>query len=125
MSIGLDDGFQELLELDRLQVQADPAARDPRHVEEDIDEMRHLPCLALEDGSCCPKLWRETLRVLEQLGRGAERGEGVPQLMRQGRDELVLAAVRLAQEALALPALRDVARDLRCADDGAVVIPDG
>src|SRR5690348_14322718 len=118
MPIGLDDGLQELLELDRLRMQADEAARDPRHVEEVIDQVGHLARLALEDGSGRPQLGRETLRMLEQLGRGADRSERVPQLMRQCREELVLAAIRLTQEALALLALRDVARDLRCADDG-------
>src|SRR6185437_1892179 len=81
LPMGIDDALQEFRELDRLRLQADTAARDARHVEKIVDEVGHVPRLALENGGRGPQLGCQRLRVPEQLRRRTDGSERVPELV--------------------------------------------
>ena len=84
-------------ELGPLFAEFDLAARDPAHVEQVVDKPRQLPDLTLHD------FRRRAQRIAPVPGkpegsRGvADRRERIAQLMRQHREELVLATVGIRQ----------------------------
>ncbi len=102
-------------------VELDLAPRDPRDVEQIVDEPGHVRGLPPDD----LLLARSVTAQPHQLERGQDRRQGIAQLVPEERQEVVLGAIGglgfgpglslVGQQALALlvgPALvRDVARD--------------
>jgi hypothetical protein len=96
----------ELAELDPLALELDLAARDPRDVEQVVDQPRHVRDLALDDRARVDRLLAVRLDVIEDEQAAADRAEWVAQLVREHREEIVLAAARLAQRLLGARELR-------------------
>ena len=103
---GLDRARDHRGEVDRLALQRDLAARDARDVEQVVDQPRQLVDLALDDVARARALLVGQLLEPHQLHRVADRRQRVAQLVRQHGQELVLAAVGLAELLLALAQAR-------------------
>ena len=86
--------------VDALPAQQQLAARDARHVEQVVDQARHVGDLALDHVAAPGPVGLGRAFAPEDRDRGADRRERVAQLVRQRGDELVLAAVGLAQRFL-------------------------
>jgi hypothetical protein len=104
LALRIDHGHGRLDRLadDRLQLHALPlelhlALRDARHVEQVVDEARELRDLAVDDLARHAQRRVAVVRAAEDLARVADRRERVAQLVRQHREEHVLAPVRLLQ----------------------------
>ena len=108
---GLDGGGHHLGEVDGDALDREFAARDARHVEDVLDDVRELGGLALEH-----RAHRRLRRMVERQPRhhvdGAADGrQRVAQLVRKHRDEFRHLLRRLL-ERLDVPAVREVLRDL-------------
>ena len=77
-------------------------------VEEVIDQSGQVADLAVDDRPPLRARLGGHVRPVEDRDRGADGGERVAQLVRECREELVLAPVRLAQVLLGVPALGNV-----------------
>ena len=89
--------LDDLAELDGLAVQRDLALRDARHVEQIVDEAGEVRDLPLDD-LAHPGDARVVRRHLVEHLRGRDdRRERIAQLVRQHREELVLAPVRFLE----------------------------
>jgi hypothetical protein len=86
-------------------------ARDARDVEQVVDEARHVAYLAADDGAALAHPGFVQAADAQQVGGGADRRQRVAQLVRQHREEFVLAPVRGAQLVLGRLALGDVAEE--------------
>ena len=92
---GLDGAAASaVVELDPLPAQLELAARDARDVEQVVEQPRHVIDLAVDHvaapTSTAP---RSRAAVLLIVRRVADRRERIAQLVRQRRQELVLAAI--------------------------------
>jgi hypothetical protein len=84
-------------QVDQLLAESHLPAADARDVEEVVHEPRHVPHLATRRRErALADTWVRAI-VLEEAHGVRHRREGVPQLVREHREELVLAAVGLAQ----------------------------
>ena len=81
----------------RFQLEMQLALRDARDVEQVIEQQRHVRRLALDDHLRALELRGRDLRRGNQPGRRTDRCQRVAQLVRQRRDEFILAAILLAQ----------------------------
>ena len=79
-----------------LAVQLDLVGRDPRHVQQVVDQTHQLPDLTLHDVSRTGGHRRRRIG-LQRLEREPDGCEGVAQFVRQRGEELVLALVGLGQ----------------------------
>ena len=79
--------------VERLAPELDRAARDARDVEEVVHEPRHLRHLAIHRLEERPAALGLEVAGLQHVQRGAHRRERVAQLVRERREELVLALV--------------------------------
>ena len=82
-------------------LQRDLALADARDVEQVLDQARQLRDLAVGDVGGPGQLRLGRREPADHLERGADRRERVAQLVREHRQELVLAPVRLLQQRLA------------------------
>ena len=89
--------LHDLVQTDGLFAQGDPAPRDARDIEQVIDQTDHLRELAFHHFLRLAAGLRVVARGPEQGQGVAQRGEGVAQFVGQGGQELVLAAVGVAQ----------------------------
>ena len=99
--------------------QLDLAAADAGHVEQVVDQPHHLPQLPLHHVARLRQHRRVRRRRASRsdLERVADGRERVAQLVRERRQELVLAAVGLEQRLLRALELRDVVRAADVADE--------
>ena len=89
----LDRARHDRVDLDRLEAQADLAPRDARDVQQVVDQARELVDLPVDDvARPLQPLRRRRRFARRRLGRVADRRQRVAQLVRQHRQELVLAA---------------------------------
>ena len=93
----LDGALHELGQRGWTPLQHDLARGDPRHVEQVVDEPHHQRDLALDHGPHSPHGLRGVAGEADQLESGADRRQWIAQLVRQEREELVLARVGFAQ----------------------------
>ena len=104
----LDRRAHDRLQVGLLLAQLQRAVRDARHVEQIVEQQRHVLHLAL-DHVVGPALLRVGGVFVARDGRGLpDRRQRIAQLMRKRREELVLATVGLDEMALLQLALRDV-----------------
>ncbi len=116
----LHGGAHDGTRVDPVAPQAHFSLAQPRHVEQVLQEPRHVPDLALRDRQSARRGIGRHLRPLEDMERAADRRERVAQLVREYRHELVLLAVRLL-ERLDLSPHRQVSRDLGETEETAVL----
>ena len=99
----------DLGELDRLLLQHDLALADPRDVEELVHQPRELRHLAVDHVARHDEALLGGGDAAHELHGVLDRRERIPQLVREHRQELVLAAVRVLQLLLGLARARDLA----------------
>ena len=89
----VDRAVDRVAELEAPPFELDLAARQARYVEQIVDQPDHVRDLALED----LPFPREGLRVarLHQFQCGQRRGQRIPQLVAEHREELILRAAGL------------------------------
>ncbi len=104
-------------QVDSLLAQRDLAAGDPRHFEQVVHQAHHVADLAVHHVADTFADWVVLAGQSQNMEGIANRCERVSQLVGEDGKELVLAAIDITQCKLSLFALRDVARDLRGADD--------
>ena len=104
-------------QVDAFLAQRDLAAGDPRHFEQVVHQAHHVVDLAVHHVADAFADWVVLAGQPQDVQGVANRCERVSQLVGEDGKELVLAAIGVAQRSLCLFALRDVARDLRGADD--------
>ncbi len=114
---GLDRGADGVGHVDLLAPQFDLALADAADVEQVVDQVHHLPQLALDDLARVV-VHRLVARELHDLHRVADRCERVAQLVRERGEELVLAQVGIVQRGLGVLAQRDVRDDAQEAQPG-------
>src|ERR1700683_2295849 len=78
----------------RALAQLERPARDVRDVEQVVQQATHVSYLTIDDFVKSFSLIRRRRALLPRGERVADRGQRVSQLMRQQRDELILALVR-------------------------------
>ena len=93
-------------ELERLLGEGDLAARHPRDVEQIVDEPHEVLGLAQDHLPLVRR--RHVAAQLHELGGGEDGRQRVAELVRQQRQEFVLAAIGLAQRGLRLLEARHV-----------------
>ena len=93
---------------DRRLAQLEPTAADARHVEQIVDEAYELRRLPRHRRGDAFRNGRIEAFAFEDLDACADRRERIAQLVRQQRDELVLAAIGIAELPLRLLAAGDV-----------------
>jgi hypothetical protein len=118
---GLDGGLEHFVQRHRLAAQLELATGDPRDVEQVVEQSGHVPALPVDHRRRRGNRRRRAL-VLQQRDAGANRRQRVAQLVGQHGQELVPAAIGVAQRRLQRLALVDVAGDRRGADDAAGLV---
>jgi hypothetical protein len=93
----LDRPVDDLGQLDAPVAKLQRVARDAGDVDEVVDEPRQVVHVTLDEVPAPAERGLGGLRDAKQLRGVAERGERVPQLVSQRREELVLAPVGLLQ----------------------------
>ena len=101
-------------------MQSDAAVRDARRIEQVIDHAHHVAHLSLHDASGLLSVAFARAGPRQQMHRVAQRGQRVAQLVRQHRQELVLAAIRLDERLLGFLQVGDVERRADHADEVAI-----
>ena len=99
---GLGGGRHEAGEVERFATQLDFVGGDPGHVEEVIDEAHELPDLTVDHLTGMCGSGRRGLG-LQRLEREPYRRQRVPELVRERREELVLALIGFGQLGRAIP----------------------
>ena len=92
-----DGALEHLGQIDALFSQLDFSAADPRQVEQVVDQVDHLLHLAVDDRFARLEGRRIVAGNPHDLQGIADGGEGIPQLVGQRRQELVLVAVHRAK----------------------------
>jgi hypothetical protein len=92
---------QQAAELQPRRPEPELPLADPRHVEEVVEQVRHVPDLAADHGTGSRGRFRASVVPLEDLERVHDGRERAAELVGQRREELVLAAVRVAERVLA------------------------
>ena len=87
---GLDGRLDEAHGLHRLDVQTHLARGDPAHVEKILDELRLHPGVSLDDFQPLVDLRLAHGAGAKDVGPAENRAQGCPQLVGEGREELVL-----------------------------------
>ena len=105
---GLREDRGELL---RRPPQLDAALCDPRDIEQVVDQPRQMRDLALHEVHRLFHLWIVGQLSGQDLACVADRRERISQLVREHRQELILAPVRLLQNLGAALGFRRVVRD--------------
>ena len=95
---GVDDGA----EVDGLQFELQLPACDARNVEQVVEQPRHVRHLAMNHLARPRQLVLRQIWQRQHLGSRAYRRQGIPELVRQRGEELVLAVIGLTQRFLAL-----------------------
>ena len=108
---GLDGQLDHRLQLDRLLLEHDLAAGDPRDVEQVVDHPRHLLDLVLDHLDRPLEVGAAQALDLHDLDGVADRGQGIAQLVGEHGEELVLAPVGLPEGLLHALAIVDVGDD--------------
>jgi hypothetical protein len=103
---GLGGGPRDVAKVGGLRAQRQLAARDPAHVEQVVHESTEVPELALDHLVAPAHLATAGGLLAQQLHHVPDRGERIAQLVRQHREELVLAPVAIAQRRLGLAQAR-------------------
>ena len=98
---------------------------DAVQIEQIVHQPHHLAQLALHRGHGQRARPGVAVAALQHFEHVAERREGIPQLVRQRGQELVLLAIGGRQVVGELPLPRHVARNLRGAHDAPLVVHDG
>ena len=112
---GLERALDDILCDQALPLQLDLVAGDARDVQQVVDEAREMRGLPLQDAAHLPD-GRRLVGARAKNRRDVEdRRERIAQLVRQHREELVLAPVRLQQQRLAVEEL--AMRDLQAVQD--------
>ena len=111
-------------QIDRVAADFERAARDARHVQKVVEQARHVRELAIDHAPRIRRHLRRRAR-LHQLRRIADRGERISEFVGEGRQELILAAIRLAQLILECAPLRKIADDGDPADGQRIIVPNG
>ena len=119
---GLDRRRHQRCQVHRFLAQLQPAAGDARHVQQVVQQQRHALYLARDHIPAPLQLPFIGRRRLQQLGRIANRRQRIAQLVRQRRQELILAPVRLAQRIFGMFQAADIQVDAGPASDLAVVV---
>ena len=107
------------LEIDVILLELELAARDARDVEQVVEQQRHVLHLALDDLAAPLALALVGGVRIEDAHGVADRRQRIAQLVRQRRQELVLAAIGLEQCALGVLEAADVEIDAGPALDAA------
>jgi hypothetical protein len=127
----LDGTVDDLGQFDRLVPEVDLARGDPGHVEQVIDEAAQVVHLGGHHLPCPVGGFPVDLAELEQVQGGADRGQGVAQLVGEHRQELVLHAgvppqlLRLPPQCAPGVLLGEVTQHLGISEERPVVVPDG
>ena len=108
---GLDRAPQHDRDLDSLLAELDFATSDAGHLEEVVDEPHHVVDLALHELAHPLRVRMVACCEPQDVQRIADRSERIAQLVREDRQELVLAAVGLLERLLGALAIGDVALD--------------
>src|ERR1051326_3152514 len=103
----------------------DLATADSGNVQEVINEASHLLDLPVNHVKVPLYLWVLQFQHPQQLNGIADRREGIAQFMRKRRQELILAAVRLAQRFFNAMLLGDVGVAAEPAHYTSLLIADG
>src|SRR5690348_4944714 len=74
-----------------LALQGDLAMRDPRDIEESADQMHEVPEVTVENRQLASQV---SIAQLDEIHRSHHRGERVPQLVTEHREELILVRAR-------------------------------
>nr|GEU28230.1 hypothetical protein [Tanacetum cinerariifolium] len=107
----LDGVVDEVAHVQALGMQLHQAARDARDIEQIVHQRGHVHHLAADDLAGLADAGVVQPGHLQQVGGGADRRQRVAQLVRQHRQELVLALVRVGQLFLGGAALGHVAEE--------------
>ena len=106
----------DVRERERRAAELDFPARDAGEIEQVVHEPRQVRELAVQDGAGAARGVARGVGPIEQGERVPHRREGVAKLVREQREELVLAVVGRDEGLLPVLALRDVERDAADAD---------
>ena len=114
----LDGALDHRRQPDALLAERQLAVRDTGHIEKVVEQPGHVPDLPVDHLPGPLQLGVAQARHHEDLHGVVDRGQGIPELVGQGRQELVLAALdhrqllgALAEPLLEEPALCDVTHD--------------
>src|SRR5207302_10880892 len=100
--------------------QLELAARDSRYVQQIVEQPAHVLDLTIDDLLGPFLLLAGSADLLAHGKRVADRSQWIAQFVSEDGEKFILAAVGFAQCFVSSPALGDIARDLRGADDTAV-----
>ncbi len=92
---GLDRGGNDFRDVDRFDLEVDLALRDPRHVEKIVDETDKLLELTADDVLRPAQLFGADVFLLQHVHGIGDRCERIAQLVREHRQEFVLAPILL------------------------------
>ena len=106
----LDRRVHDLGQFDAFFAKLQPVARDATHVQQVIDESGQVSHLTIDDAARPLQLGRARIRHLQDLNGVPDRRQRIAQLVREHRDEFVLATVGLAQRLGRLLALDEIRR---------------
>jgi hypothetical protein len=120
----VDCGTDQRFELQQLFLQANRATRNASDIQQIVNEVRHVMHLSLHDLTGHAQIRVRVFGLLENLSGSADRGKRITQLVRESREELILAPISLAQETFGLVSPGDIACDLGGAHNLPVFIPD-
>jgi len=84
-------------QVDAPALQAYPPARDARHIEKVVHELRQVTYLALDDLLCAFRVFTLRGGVIEQVHAGLDRPERVAQFMRKNAQKMIPALVEFGQ----------------------------
>ena len=104
----LDGLLDDLAEIEQRPLDLDLAARDAGDVEQIVDEASEVPALAFDDVDAPGGVAHLAGRLAEDGDGVADRGERIAELVGQHRQELVLAAIGLAESFGRFLAIGDV-----------------
>ena len=123
-AVGVDGAVHEAVERRRLPLELNLSRRDPRDIQQVVDQADHVANLTIHHASDPFDRCRRVTRNPDQLQARSNRCQRIAKLMRQHRQELVLAPVGLAQfffagaqHLLGTLALGDIARRAEPFDD--------
>jgi hypothetical protein len=93
----LDGAVDEIAQERRLTFQLNLAGRNPRDVEQIVDEPHHVTDLPLHDRAYALDRGRRAAGQANQLETGPDRRQRIPQFVGKRREELVLLAIGIPQ----------------------------
>jgi hypothetical protein len=111
----LDRGARRIAKIEQRIAQDDAAVRDPRHVEEIVEQPGHVLRLTVDDLCRLATASVERRLQFEHARRAQDRRQRIAQLVRQHRQEVLAPLRRFLQVSFGLAPFRDVEER----DDGA------